>query len=744
MLRQQKSTLNRKKENKAVYLLLNSGLVLLASVCLVWSLWQGINWFSEWKSAAGEEELNNNRSTVLPLTFSSAQQRQPRLEAIASGNEKSANISSGLKYLDRARARYLLACDLLKQKQPQAALNRLTNLEKEYPTLAPYILLKQAQAYQSLNRSDRAVQIWQQIRQEYPDSGAIAAALYQLDSFDPEAGNHLLDRYPYSPNAQALIRARLKEKPDRVDLLLLLAKYNREEDTTAIKDRLFLEYADKLKPEDWEAIAFGYWQKKEHRKAADAYLYSRLTPRNLFRAAREFEENGNKTQAINTYQKLLREFHDAQEAGFALLRLASLSSGKEALSYFNLVIKKFPAQAPSALHSKIIVLNALHKDVDAIETEKQLLQNYPNSEATLQYRWSKAKYLAAKKDYLGAWQWLQPIVQSEIESDSLPEIYFWAGKWALQIDRPQDAKIAFTNAIARYPESYYAWRSAVLLGWQVGDFNTVRQMSPQIQLPTARLVPLAGSEAFKELFRLGQDEDAWNLFLAEYGDRQHLSIEEQFTEGAMLIARGKPRQGILLIRDLKNRDGLQEQSQLKVLRHNPKYWLTLFPFPFQKYILDSSKQNQINPLLTVSLMRQESGFQTKIDSVVGAAGLMQLMPDTAQWIAEQIKFENYSLDKPEDNIRIATAYLSHLHQVNNNSSLLTVASYNAGGANASKWVKQYSLKDSDIFVKNIPFPETKDYVESVFGNYWNYLRLYNPEVSRSLSQVQNKGVGSRE
>ncbi|MGL5878907.1 MAG: transglycosylase SLT domain-containing protein [Xenococcaceae cyanobacterium] len=739
MLRQQKSTLDRKKLTNTLYLFLGSGLVLLGSACLIWAILPSLGWFSQWQSAAGEEELDNNNSAVLSLTFASVQQRQPKLQAIASGKEKLANASLGLKFLDRTRARYLLANDLLKNNQPQAALEQLKNLEKEYPTLAPYILLKQAQARESLNRLDRAKFVWQQIRQDYPESAAIAATLYRLGRFDSQHWDTLLDRYPYSPYAQKIVRQRLKDNSDRVDLLLLQAKYNREEDTTAIKDRLFLQYASQLKPEDWEAIALGYWQNKEHRKAADAYLLSRLTPRNLFRAARGFEQNGNKAKAIETYQKLYREFHDAQETGLGLLRLASLSSGREALDYFEEVIKKFPSQAPSALQSKIIVLNALNKQNAAAEAEQLLLQNYSNSEAALNYRWSKAKYLAAKKDYLGAWQWLQPIVQSDIESDLLAEVSFWAGKWAMKIDRPEDAKIAFKNAIARYPESYYAWRSAVMLGLPVGDFTTVRQMSPQIQLPSARLLPLAGSETFKELFRLGQDEDAWNLLLAEYGDRQHLSIEEQFTEGEMLIALGKPRKGILLIRDLKNRDSLQDRSQLKALRQNSKYWLTLFPFPFQKYIFDSSKENEINPLLTVSLIRQESGFQTKIDSFVGAAGLMQLMPDTARWIAEQIKFENYSLDNPEDNIKIGTAYLSYLHRTNENNSLVTVASYNAGGANVAKWTKNYSLKEPDILVNNIPFPETKDYVESVFGNYWNYLRIYNPEVSRLVS-----GVGNRE
>jgi soluble lytic murein transglycosylase len=745
MLKQQKPSINTKKLTNNAYLISIAGLIFLGSVGFIGIVVQAIHWFEQSNLEKSKKELDNNSSPVLSLAFASDRQRQPQLMAIASGKEKLAHASAGLQYLDRARSRYLLACDLLKQNQPQAALEQLKNLDKQYVVLAPYILLKQAEAYQLLKQSNRAWQTWQQILKNYPESGAIATVLYQLGRSDDQYWDKLIDKYPYSPYSQAIIRQRLQKNPDRVELLILLAKYNQEQDTTQVKDRLVLEYTNKLNPEDWEEIAFGYWQNKEHRKAADAYLLSRLTPRNLYRAARGFELNGNKDRAIATYQKLLKEFHDAQEAGAALLRLAGLSSGKEAIAYLNLVIKKFPAQAADALHSKIIILQALHREVEATQTQQQLLQNYPDSEATLQYRWSVAQKLAAKNDLINAWQFLQPIFQSKVESDLFSEISFWAGKWALKIGRQQDAKLAFTNIIARYPESYYAWRAAVFLGWKVGDFNSLRQMSPRIELPSTRLLPLAGSETFQELFRLGQDEDAWNLLLAEFGDRRHPSITEQFTQGALLIARGKPRQGILLIRALKNRDSFQEQAQLKDLRDRPEYWLTLFPFPFQKYILTSSQQNQINPLLTVSLIRQESGFQTKIDSSVGAAGLMQLMPDTAKWIAEQAKINNYVLDEPEDNIKIGTAYLSYLHRVNQNNSLITIASYNAGGTYISKWVKQYSLKDPDIFVNNIPFPETKDYVESVFGNYWNYLRMYNTEIAQLVSQLKRQeAIGKRQ
>ena len=111
---------------------------------------------------------------------------------------------------------------------------------------------------------------------------------------------------------------------------------------------------------------------------------------------------------------------------------------------------------------------------------------------------------------------------------------------------------------------------------------------------------------------------------------------------------------------------------------------------------------------------------------------MQILPSTAKWVAQQTDKSDYALSKPEDNINIGTWYLAHNHQRHDHNSLLAIASYNAGTGNVSQWVKKYSLKDPDVFVEQIPFPETKDYVEGVFSNYWNYLRLYNPEVREKV------------
>jgi soluble lytic murein transglycosylase len=70
--------------------------------------------------------------------------------------------------------------------------------------------------------------------------------------------------------------------------------------------------------------------------------------------------------------------------------------------------------------------------------------------------------------------------------------------------------------------------------------------------------------------------------------------------------------------------------------------------------------------------------------------------------------------------------------------MLAVASYNAGPGAVADWVAKKGVTDADQFVEAIPYGETRGYVKSVFENYWNYLRLYNPEISQKLAQVTNQ------
>jgi len=671
-------------------------------------------------------DQKKEKSAVLPLVSLSPDARASQLAAIASGP----------KSLDQYRARYLLASDLIQLRQGAKALAHLQGLESDYPVMAAPITQKRAAAYEVIGDKAKAHQAWQEILKKYPNQPVAAEALYVLGKTNPEYWNQAIAKFPAHPRSQEIISQKLKQNPNQPALLLLLAKYNPESlGMGAIRDRLVNEFARQLKPEDWNAIAFGYWETQEYSKAAKAYSQAPRTPRNAYRTGRGYQLAGKNPEARIAYQQLIQEFPQAKETGLGLRRLARLSPSPEALKYLDRVISKFPEEAAAALLAKAEILDALGSPTSAALARQSVLTQYATSDAAAQYRWKIAEAKARAGKLQEASQWAAPITSQNPDSELAPEAAFWVGRWAAQLGHQPEAKAAFEHILTRYPESYYAWRSARFLGWDVGDFTTLRNQRPNFVPPAVRSIPPAGSPTLKELHQLGQDQDAWALWQVEFQNLQEPTVAEQFTDGLLRLGVGDNLVGINRVWNLSLRDTPAERNAWKALRQEPGYWHTLFPLPFLEPIITWSQQRQLNPLLVTSLIRQESRFEPKIRSAAGATGLMQVMPETGSWIAQKIQLKQYNLQDPSDNVKLGTWYLDHTHEEYHNNSLLAVASYNAGPGNVADWIAKYGFRDPDIFMELIPFSETKGYVESVFENYWNYLRLYNPDIAKMLANI---------
>jgi soluble lytic murein transglycosylase len=628
------------------------------------------------------------------------------------------------------RNRFLLAADLIDRHQGRAALEELEGLEHEYPLLAGHILLAKGKAYQLEQNQSAAIETWQQAVTDYPQSAVKAEALYLLGKSQPQYWQQVIAQFPSHPRTQEIIRQQLRQNPNQPKLMAILVKYTPDASgVEQMRDRLVQEYAFQLTPLEWEAIADSYWLKWDYGKAGQAYAKAPNTSRNLYRAGRGYHLSNDQDTAKKFYLQLIAQYPDSEDTSWGLRRMASLVKPKEAVTYLDQAIAQFPQQAPEALVEKAQYLKALNSSKSATQALQTLLTDYKTSEAAAEYRWDVASQKAETGDLVTAWQWAQEIVVNNPDSKLAPKAGFWIAKWATKLNRPQDANAAYKSVLTRFPRSYYAWRSAVALGWDVGDFSTVRQQDPLV-IKTEKITPPGGSETFQELYKLGLEQEAWTQFQSEISDRSKLTIADDFTKGLLQLYQGENLRGINHINDLQDRDTLQDKQQWQQLRQTPGYWQALYPFPFESTILKWSKQRQLNPLLVTSLIRQESRFEPEIKSSAGAMGLMQVIPPTAKTVAKNIGLSSYVMTNPEDNINIGTYYLDFTHQKYHNNSMLAVASYNAGPNAVAKWVKRYGLKDADEFVKNIPYSETQGYVESVFENYWNYMLVYNPEVSK--------------
>lgn len=165
---------------------------------------------------------------------------------------------------------------------------------------------------------------------------------------------------------------------------------------------------------------------------------------------------------------------------------------------------------------------------------------------------------------------------------------------------------------------------------------------------------------------------------------------------------------------------------LVVIYQLPWVQRTRYPIPYKAIVQKHANQYGVDPLLVTAVMREESRFLPKSQSNAGAVGLMQLMPDTAQWAAEKIGLQKIQPDylfQPDLNIMLGSWYLSNLSKQFNNNTVLVLAAYNGGRGRVNEWMENGNLSPQGR-IDQIPIPETREYVRKVLASYAKYKQLY--------------------
>lgn len=157
------------------------------------------------------------------------------------------------------------------------------------------------------------------------------------------------------------------------------------------------------------------------------------------------------------------------------------------------------------------------------------------------------------------------------------------------------------------------------------------------------------------------------------------------------------------------------------------YFALGFPQAHDQIVFQAAETHQVSPLLIFAVMRQESAFRTQALSGASAHGLMQIIPVTAHRIAQARNLtppSDAELTRPEINIDLAAWYLAQLLQQFDGNVALAAASYNAGPQAVFSWLEREPNQSTDLFVEDIPFRETRNYVKNVLRNLAVYEQLY--------------------
>jgi len=313
----------------------------------------------------------------------------------------------------------------------------------------------------------------------------------------------------------------------------------------------------------------------------------------------------------------------------------------------------------------------------------------------------------------GAWgHVLDAIAAMSPAQQQDPTWVYWQAR-ALQALQQPDPIVATVRARELYeriaaPAGFYELLAMEALGRQVTEPPAPQPLTEEER---ARAASHPGLQRALTAMRLG---------LRSEGAREwHYSV-------ALHTPGGKAERELLAAADLACRQQLWDRC-INTSERTPvaQDHRQRFPTPYLLQVQQRSRDVGLDAAYVYGLIRQESRFVTDARSHVGASGLMQVMPATARWTARRIGLSNFRPEQINDrdtNIRIGTAYLGLALQDFEGSLPLAAAAYNAGPGRARSW-REGPVLPAEIWIENIPFDETRDYVKKVLANTTHYAAL---------------------
>lgn len=217
------------------------------------------------------------------------------------------------------------------------------------------------------------------------------------------------------------------------------------------------------------------------------------------------------------------------------------------------------------------------------------------------------------------------------------------------------------------------------------------------------------------LLRFGLYDEAYSeAFYYPPEDSQLLSREFIILLAKELERRGLFRKSIGLVRDyLRNRKGYHDRRSLELL----------YPEAYLSRLTAESKREGLPLPLLQGLVREESYFDERAISSSGAVGLAQIMPSTAENIAQRLRYGSYSLTDPKDNVRFGAWYLSDMYR-RFKSGQEAVLAYNAGPTRMRRWEGQLADLPLELRLEAVPFDETRNHGRKILVSALFYGYLY--------------------
>ena len=329
---------------------------------------------------------------------------------------------------------------------------------------------------------------------------------------------------------------------------------------------------------------------------------------------------------------------------------------------------------------------------------------YPNSDYAQNAMINIMKGRILNGNYESAKKIADDYILKYPDSENLDMVMFWRAKIEQQYTHNPNFDVFYKSVINNFPDSYYAYRAFwIIKGINSSVINAELKYKP-VEYPYK--YPPKGSILYNLI--LVNDYD----MIGKYSDDEFIKSWVHYKNGNYVSS-------------VYTAQKAMDKLKTKPPKDDPR-WRLAYPLNYFSQVLNESGHFNNDTALIMSIIKEESHFNPYAQSGAGAIGLMQLMPETAHEVGNSVgySFNTSDLFNPELNIKIGNMYYSQLRNALNNKETSAVAAYNGGIGSVQRWKDTLHYNDTDEFVEQIPYEETKNYVYKVMKSYWNYTRIY--------------------
>jgi len=294
-----------------------------------------------------------------------------------------------------------------------------------------------------------------------------------------------------------------------------------------------------------------------------------------------------------------------------------------------------------------------------------------------------------------------------------------------------DAKSLYGDVLRDYPLTYYgllAWQrleaaDPKLAGVLVAAKTKEDAQKPALPVPAA----VVGNEAYqraKLLFEVGDLELAHREIASSGLTDKTVPPEEVWEVAGLYVEGGDARRG----------HGFARERLTEYMGHYPaggyrEMWEIAYPRAFRDVVEERASRYGVRQSVIWGVMREESTFDVGAKSWVGALGLMQLMPDTAKWMAKDTSVtpNEATLRTAPGNVELGTKLLARLFGTQVRYPWV-LTGYNAGEGASKRFRDRFRGQPLDILVELVPFDETRGYIKRVTQSTYAFAALYEPSA----------------